>query len=83
MKIYLHAWSPGVGVGDGVGVGLGLPEKMTNLLNVNYTKILEVNLFAFVCTLFHEDFSPIDGALNYLYHCTLISLGFMALSYVP
>ena len=26
------------------------------------TKILEVNLFAFACTLFHRDFSPINGA---------------------
>ena len=25
-----------------------------------YTKILEVNLFAFVYRLFHEDFSPVD-----------------------
>ena len=28
-----------------------------------YTKILEVNLFAFTYRLFHEDFSPIDEAL--------------------
>ena len=28
-----------------------------------YTKILEVNLFAFAYRLFHEDFSPIDGEL--------------------
>ena len=28
-----------------------------------YTKILEVNLFAFAYKLFHEDFSPIDGTL--------------------
>ena len=26
-----------------------------------YTKILEVNLFAFAYRLFHRDFSPIDG----------------------
>ena len=32
-------------------------------LHVNiYTNILEVNLFAFACRLFHEDFSPIYGA---------------------
>ena len=31
-----------------------------------YTKILEVNLFAFAYRLFHEDFSPIDGALHVL-----------------
>ena len=29
-----------------------------------YTKILEVNLFAFAHRLFHEDFSPIYGALH-------------------
>ena len=28
----------------------------------NYTKILEVNLFAFAYRLFHEDFSSIIGA---------------------
>ena len=28
-----------------------------------YTKILEVNLFAFAYRLFHEDLSPINGAL--------------------
>ena len=31
-----------------------------------YTKILEVNLFAFDYRLFHEDFSPINGALESL-----------------
>ena len=29
-----------------------------------YTKILEVNLFAFAYRLFHEDFSSIDGTLH-------------------
>ena len=29
-----------------------------------YTKILEVNLFAFAYRLFHEDFSPIVGVLH-------------------
>ena len=29
-----------------------------------YTKILEVNLFAFAYRLFHEDFSSLDGALS-------------------
>ena len=29
-----------------------------------YTKILEVNLFAFAYRLFHEDFSSINGAAN-------------------
>ena len=28
------------------------------------TKILEVSLFAFTYRLFHEDFSPINGALH-------------------
>ena len=32
------------------------------------TEILEVNLFAFVYRLFHEDFSSINGA-HYLYIC--------------
>ena len=27
-----------------------------------YTKILEVNLFAFAYRLFHRDFSPLNGA---------------------
>ena len=29
---------------------------------LSYTKILEVNLFAFAYRLFHEDFSSVDGA---------------------
>ena len=33
------------------------------LLIFEYTKILEVNFCAFAYRLFHEDFSPIDGAL--------------------
>ena len=33
-----------------------------------YTEILEVNLFAFVYRLFHEDFSPIYEALQYVYN---------------
>ena len=32
-------------------------------LNTKYTKILEVNLFAFAYRLFHEDFSSINGTL--------------------
>ena len=35
-----------------------------------YTKILEVNLFAFAYRLFHDDFSSMDGAL----HCPVINL---------
>ena len=31
---------------------------------VESTKMLEVNLFVFAYRLFHEDFSPIDGALH-------------------
>ena len=30
---------------------------------LSYTKILEVNLFAFAYRLFHRDFSPINGTL--------------------
>ena len=33
-------------------------------INANYTKILEVILFAFAYRLFHEDFSSVDGT-NY------------------
>ena len=33
-------------------------------LYLKYTKILEVNLFAFAYRLFHEDFSSIDGILH-------------------
>ena len=32
-----------------------------------YTKILEVNVFAFAYRLFHEDFSPIDETLSAVY----------------
>ena len=31
---------------------------------MSYTKILEVNLFAFASRLFHEDFSTVNGALH-------------------
>ena len=30
-----------------------------------YTKIVEVNLFAFAYRVFHEDFSSIDGTFNH------------------
>ena len=30
-----------------------------------YTKILEVNLFAFAYRLLHEDFSPINGPVDW------------------
>ena len=33
-------------------------------MHIDFTKILEVNLFAFAYRLFHEDFSPIDGVLH-------------------
>ena len=39
---------------------------MSQINLINITKILEVNLFAFAYRLFHEDFSPIIGALK---HC--------------
>ena len=35
------------------------------IIMLYYTKILEVNLFAFAYRLFHEDFSSIDGTLLY------------------
>ena len=44
-----------------------------------YTKILEVNLFAFVYRLFHEDFSPINGVfwnIMYVFHINNIPLYF-------
>ena len=34
-----------------------------------YTKILEVNFFAFAYRLLHEDFSPIDGTLHGTHCC--------------
>ena len=37
-----------------------------------YTKILEVNLFAFAYRLFHEDLSPIDGTLHGTHSMVLI-----------
>ena len=36
----------------------------TNKYLMKYTQILEVNLFPFVYRLFHEDFSPIYGAMR-------------------
>ena len=38
-----------------------------------YTKILEVNLFAFAYRLFHRDFSPLNGTFSQLLEslCTL------------
>ena len=50
-----------------------------------YTKILEVNLFAFACRLFRRDFSPLDGTycmgthsfLQLYMYFVLIREGFM------
>ena len=39
-------------------------EMQTHLDILIYTKILEVNLFAFAYRLFHEDFYSINGALD-------------------
>ena len=36
-----------------------------------YTEILEVNLFAFVYRLFHEDLSPIYEARKFTWPCKL------------
>ena len=38
-----------------------------------YTKILEVNLFAFAYRLFHEDFSLIDGTMQCQGQCKQIN----------
>ena len=40
-----------------------------------YTKILEVNLFAFAHRLFHEDFSSIDGTVSNLDEHLYLVLG--------
>ena len=37
------------------------PCKQRHSQIIGYTKILEVNLFAFAYRLFHRDFSPING----------------------
>ena len=39
-----------------------LPHYIISYALTSYTKILEVDLFAFAYRLFHEDFSPINGA---------------------
>ena len=52
---------------------LYMTHKYTDFI---LTKILEVNLFAFACRLFHEDFSPIDGTAECYMNCmTLYSYG--------
>ena len=53
----------------------------TIMIEIFFTKITEVNLFAFAYRLFHEDFSPIYGAnilnfLSSLYTLTLKVLNF-------
>ena len=42
------------------GMFCEIPALQTDIDQI-FTKILEVNLFAFAYRLFHEDFSPIDG----------------------
>ena len=37
-----------------------------------YTKILEVNLFAFAYRLFRRDFSPLDGTYTITYTVTVL-----------
>ena len=57
----------------------------THTYNMIYTKILEVNLFAFAYRLFRRDFSPLDGTycmgthsfLQPYIHFVLIWEGFM------
>ena len=36
-----------------------------NVYTQRYTEILEVNLFAFAYRLFHEDFSPVNGTVEW------------------
>ena len=43
-----------------------LLEYVRWYINSKYTKILEVNLFAFAYRLFHEDFCPINSKYVYL-----------------
>ena len=38
-----------------------IPSVGKENYNVKYTKITEVNLFAFIYSMFHEDFSSILG----------------------
>ena len=46
-----------------------------------YTKILEVNLFAFAYRLFHRDFSPINGA--YWLEVNLFAFAYRLFQYAP
>ena len=43
--------------------------KTKNIYIFVYTKILELNLFAFAYRLFHEDFSPNNGAFYFYFLC--------------
>ena len=50
--------------------------------DLDYTKILEINLFAFAYRLFHRDFSPVNGTgsdLDYLDLKPCFSLSLMCL----
>ena len=63
----------------------GWPEERDSDIALYYTKILEVNLFAFAYRLFRRDFSPLDGTycmgthsfLQPYIHFVLIWEGFM------
>ena len=47
-----------------------------------YTKILEVNLFAFAYRLFHRDFSPINGTYCRSLHKTIMVITVRAHCYI-
>ena len=49
----------------------GITSSISRVLDgeLLYTKILEVNLFAFVYRLFHEDFTSMNGVLHGTQSC--------------
>ena len=56
--LWINLFNPIIQIYSGITSGRVLDGRLL------YTKILEVNLFAFAYRLFHEDFSPIDRALE-------------------
>ena len=57
MVTYIYIFNPYI-----IQICLGITSGRVLDGELLYTKILEVNLFAFAYRLFHEDFSPINGA---------------------
>ena len=53
MVTYIYIFNPYI-----IQICLGITSGRVLDGELLYTKILEVNLFAFACRLFHEDFSP-------------------------